>query len=264
MKHYFQIGEISKLYNIGPDSLRYYEELGILRPARGKNGYRMYHIHDLWRLNVIRDLRELGFSMEKIKDYLTHLSLSNTELLLEEELAIVNDKINSLVLLKSNIEQRLSTIHDAICQPLGIITEKQYPPRFCHMIHSGYELDEEMDMLIKQLLNLNKDKLYIIGNNRIGSIIPCESAKAGRYRHYTDVFIIDNSGDNMLEGGHYLSVSYRGDCSQNAVYIPKLMQYAAERGLICGSFLELLWTDIHQSSETNEHITELQVLLKNA
>ena len=64
MKHYYRIGEISQLYNIGPDSLRYYEKLGILKPHRGENDYRLYHVHDLWRLNVIRDLRELGFSRE--------------------------------------------------------------------------------------------------------------------------------------------------------------------------------------------------------
>ena len=61
MKHYYRIGEIVELYGVGPDSLRYYEKLGILKPHRGENNYRMYHIHDLWRLNVIRDLRELGF-----------------------------------------------------------------------------------------------------------------------------------------------------------------------------------------------------------
>ena len=36
MKTYYKINEISKLYNIGQDSLRYYEELGILHPMRDK------------------------------------------------------------------------------------------------------------------------------------------------------------------------------------------------------------------------------------
>ena len=40
MKTYYKINEISKLYNIGQDSLRYYEELGILHPMRDKNNYR--------------------------------------------------------------------------------------------------------------------------------------------------------------------------------------------------------------------------------
>jgi len=72
MKKYFKIGEIAKLYHIGTDSLRYYEKLGILTPKRSENDYRLYSLHDIWRLNVIRDLRNLDFSMEQIKDYLNN------------------------------------------------------------------------------------------------------------------------------------------------------------------------------------------------
>ena len=35
MKDHYTIGEIGKLFHIGPDSLRYYEKLGILSPRRG-------------------------------------------------------------------------------------------------------------------------------------------------------------------------------------------------------------------------------------
>lgn len=261
MKHYYRIGEISQLYNIGPDSLRYYEELGILKPARGKNNYRMYHIHDLWRLNVIRDLRELGFSMDKIKDYLNNRSLQSTEAMLKEELDIINEKMKSLEELRDNIEDRMNTLKSIRTQTLGVIERKELPARRCYTIHSGYKLDVEMDILIKQLLNMNTDKLYIIGNNCIGSVIPLESAVEGRCRHYTDVFIIDKDGPDTIPGGTYLTVSYRGDCAQNADYIPAMLAYAREKGLTPkGPFLELLLADIHQTDKEGEHITELQIL----
>ena len=56
MKRYYKIGEIAALYSVSPDSLRYYEEIGLLTPRRDANGYRMYSIEDIWRLNVIRDM----------------------------------------------------------------------------------------------------------------------------------------------------------------------------------------------------------------
>ena len=34
MEKYFKIGEISKLYGIGVDSIRYYEEIGLIKPER--------------------------------------------------------------------------------------------------------------------------------------------------------------------------------------------------------------------------------------
>ena len=66
MKDYYKINEISKLYGIGVDSLRYYEKLGILRPRRDTNGYRLYDLKDMYKLTVIRDLRKLDFSMAQI------------------------------------------------------------------------------------------------------------------------------------------------------------------------------------------------------
>ena len=59
MKNYYKISEISKLYGIGPDSLRYYERLGILKPKRDTNQYRLYSLKDLYKLNLICDLRKL-------------------------------------------------------------------------------------------------------------------------------------------------------------------------------------------------------------
>ena len=137
------------------------------------------------------------------------------------------------------------------------------PLRHCYMIHSGYKVDVEMDMLMKQLLNKNPEKLYIIGNNKIGSVIPLKSAKEGKCRDYESVFIIDRNGEEVLEGGRYLTLCYKGDCEQNKEFFPKIEEYANERGLeLCGPFLELLWTDIHQSEEKEEHITEIQVLCR--
>ena len=119
MKEFFKIGEISKLYHIGADSLRYYEELGILSPKRGENQYRLYSLNDLWKLNVIRDLRSLDFSMERIKEYMDHRSIHSTEQLLSEELLVIEEKIRTLSELKENVEERLHTIQEAKSHPIG-------------------------------------------------------------------------------------------------------------------------------------------------
>lgn len=173
MKHYYRIGEIVELYGVGPDSLRYYEKLGILKPHRGENNYRMYHIHDLWRLNVIRDLRELGFSMAQIQEYLEHRSLDSTEELLTRELSVIEKRMRALENLKSNIEDRLDVLKEIRTQPLGVIEQKYIGRRHCYTIPSGYQIDEEMDMLIKQLVNKDPDKLYISATTGSAQSFPC-------------------------------------------------------------------------------------------
>ena len=119
MKQFYKIGEISKLYQIGPDSLRYYEELGLLNPTRGENGYRMYGLNDLWRLNVIRDLRKLNFPMEKIASYIRSRSVATTKELLNEELSIIDTHIQTLTQLRENVSERLNTLYEAEIQPIG-------------------------------------------------------------------------------------------------------------------------------------------------
>lgn len=260
MKQYFKIGEISKLYQIGPDSLRYYEELGILNPKRGHNDYRLYSIHDLWQLNVIRDLRKLDFPMDKIKTYLEHRSVASTEALLCDELDAILEKQKMLSSFQQEVESRLQILKEAQLRIPGKIETKNFSPRSCHMIHSGYQKDEEMDVLIKQLLNKNQDTLYIIGNNRIGSVLSLDAVAQGHFREYKSVFIMDEKGSDILAGGTYLTVSYLGDCEQNSIYLPLLIEEAKKQNLtLSGPALELLWIDIHQAEDPSEHMTELQI-----
>ena len=263
MKQFYKIGEISKLYKIGPDSLRYYEKLGLLTPKRGENDYRLYTLNDLWRLNVIRDLRKLDFPMEKIQEYIENRTVETTKELLSEELNAIESQLQELEELKKNVTDRLHTLEEAVQQPPGVIQVKRYPERKCLIILHPYHTGEEMDMLIKQLLNKDKNNLYIIGNNRIGSLLPLEEAEKGNYENYDGVFIVDSNGKSTFDAGSYLSVCYHGDSAQHETYYPKLKAYAREHSLTFdGPIMEILWVDIHQSANMAEHITELQVKVK--
>ena len=93
MKDYYKIGEISKIYGIGRDSLMYYEDIGILKPFRDKNGYRMYKLSDIWRLNLIKELRSLNFPMKKIKEYLDDRNIESTKEILNKEIILIDEKI---------------------------------------------------------------------------------------------------------------------------------------------------------------------------
>ena len=83
MKDYYKIGEISEMYDMSRDSLMYYEKLGIIKPTRDDNGYRLYSVSDIWRLNLIKELKSLGFSFKMIKEYLENRDLNSTNKLLE-------------------------------------------------------------------------------------------------------------------------------------------------------------------------------------
>ena len=64
----FRIGEFSRIARVSMRLLRYYEELGLLRPDHTdrSNGYRYYSAAQLPQLNRILVLKELGFPLEDI------------------------------------------------------------------------------------------------------------------------------------------------------------------------------------------------------
>jgi DNA-binding transcriptional MerR regulator len=63
-----QIGDFSKLGRISVKTLRFYDEMGLLKPVEVDRltGYRSYKFDQLPRLNRILALKDLGFSLEEI------------------------------------------------------------------------------------------------------------------------------------------------------------------------------------------------------
>ena len=260
MAHYFKIGELARLYHLNADTLRYYEEQGILSPRRMPNGYRVYSPQDVWRLNVVRDLRALGIPLSRIQDFLQAHSAHSTMLLLEAEEKLIAEQMEMLQAFKENVARRRDKLRMALSAAVGEIKLKELPLRRCYKLNKSYRTDEEMDVLIQQLLAFNQDSLYLLGNDEIGSFVNLSAAYGGSYRVYDGVFMIHEDGDHILPGGQYLCTAYRGDCQQNARYIPLLLQSAAERGLCPeGTLLEMVRTDIHISGDPQEHLTELQM-----
>ncbi len=68
----FKIGDFSKLSQVSVKALRYYDELGLLKPVEVDRftGYRYYSANQLPRLNRILALKDLGLSLEQIAQLL--------------------------------------------------------------------------------------------------------------------------------------------------------------------------------------------------
>jgi DNA-binding transcriptional MerR regulator/effector-binding domain-containing protein len=92
----FKIGEFSRLSLVSVKALRYYDELGLLKPARidESTGYRYYSASQLTRLNRILAMKDMGLSLEQIA------------LLLDKELT--PDQIRGMLRLKQvELQQQL-------------------------------------------------------------------------------------------------------------------------------------------------------------
>lgn len=64
------VAEAARLVGLSTHTLRYYEQEGLLRPARNASGYREYSAFDLRRLVFLTRMRLSGMTMTDLKRYI--------------------------------------------------------------------------------------------------------------------------------------------------------------------------------------------------
>ncbi len=125
MTRKFRIGEAAQIMNISTDTLRYYEEIGLIKPKRDeKTGYRYYEIFDLEILREIVIYRRIDISTEKIKDFFEIKKVNDLICYLEEEQKHVGDKMRELELIKSSMEKKIQNLKKVkMCEDRIIVKE---------------------------------------------------------------------------------------------------------------------------------------------
>lgn len=64
------IAEVGKRAGLPAKTIRYYEDIGLIRPMRAENGYRAFRDSDLHKLAFLGRARSLGFSIEECRGLL--------------------------------------------------------------------------------------------------------------------------------------------------------------------------------------------------
>lgn len=244
--------------------MRYYEKLGVLKPRRGENGYRIYSLKDIYKLNIIRDLRQLDFSMLQIKDYLDHQSVGNTMDLLQEEQKLIQRQLKELRLAERAIGKRLKWLNQLGQALTGVFKVKTLPERPCLQLNADITRDEEMDFAFKKLHRQHENKVHLFGNQPLGAALSMEDLKQGVYGRFRSVFFIleqkAKEYDFVFPAGCYLSYFYRGDYRQSADRIRDVLSHAREKSYrILGDPFELYKIGTHETMLPEEFLTEVQI-----
>lgn len=110
------IGDVADVSGLPPKTIRYYEDIGLVKPARGTNGYRDFDDRDARKLSFLARARSLGFSIE---DCRTLVSLyedrtrasADVKRLALTHLDRIAEKIAELETLRGTLETLVSRCH---------------------------------------------------------------------------------------------------------------------------------------------------------
>ncbi|MFB6468330.1 MerR family transcriptional regulator [Cytobacillus sp. Hz8] len=106
----YTVQKLGKLAGVSTRTLRYYDEIGILKPARiNSSGYRIYGQAEVDRLQQVLFYRELGVNLETIKEVITSASFDGA-IALKEHREKLLEKRKQLDLLIENVNKTIDSM----------------------------------------------------------------------------------------------------------------------------------------------------------
>lgn len=119
MKNRYLIGEVCKLFNTTRDTLRHYENIGLISPRKDeKNGYRYYDVEDLNSLTDIFFFKKLNLPLEDIKKAVKNSTpedileiINHKEKHLQRELNKIKELEKILNFMKLNVESCIKNLN---------------------------------------------------------------------------------------------------------------------------------------------------------
>jgi DNA-binding transcriptional MerR regulator/effector-binding domain-containing protein len=172
----FRIGEFAQIAQVSGRQLRFYDQIGLLRPGRidPQTGYRYYSMRQLPRLNSILALKELGLSLEQIAPLLENeISPAELRAMLTMKRAQVEQSLREEETRLRHIESRIAQID----RQGGIadydVIVKDVPSQPYLSVHCAFENMEEAVRTVRSVAEdagrlirpALRDKLIVVAHN---------------------------------------------------------------------------------------------------
>jgi DNA-binding transcriptional MerR regulator len=264
------IGEFAQLGQVSPRTLRHYNDLGLLVPARidAATGYRFYEVGQLARLHRILALRDLGFGLDQIGAVvdgdlgvealrgMLRLRSAQIEATVAEEQARLGRAEARLRFLERSDEMAVPDVVVKMTQPLTIAEASGLAPGF------GPVLNETFQELVPRVLG------------HLGGVGARPGIMVGWYEEPNDDgsvvahvgFAVDDpavaSGDGVtvrsLPVVQVASVVHHGSMDNVVPVYEALVQWIEDSGYRLDGRSRELYLEFHRD-DYSRNVTELQM-----
>lgn len=266
-KALFTIGEMARLFQINIRTLRYYDELGILKPeyTNEETNYRYYSTNQFERLNTIKYLRALDIPLEKILTFFDEKDVKTILSIFEEQREIVLKKQEQFAQIEKKITNRIEQIETALSASYGQVIVKRLLQREIVLLEKDFTLADDLEHLIRDLSKEHclNDAIFL---GKVGVSISQKNLIKEKFTHFSSVFIVVEaedgfiSIDNVLPEDSYVTVQYQGTHEDAAPYYNLLLNYLKDSGFhVNGDSVEITIIDTGMTNDRNKFVTELQI-----
>lgn len=268
MEQEIRIGEMARLFGMNVRTLRYYDQMGLLRPIRvdPDTGYRYYSVEQFEQLNTIRYLRTQGVGLEDIRAALAHRDPAAIRELLRRQEESVARQLRILENTRLRLERRVRQIEDAMdASLLDVLRVEELAPRPMAVLHHPLRVGESLELPLRSLENASGiAPSYFLG--KVGLSIRQSDLEAGRFDRYETLFCLLDPGECLgepaaqLPGGRWALWRFRGSHADAGPQYAALLDRLDRLGLSpAGDGAEFALLDYGLTEDPREFITELQL-----
>lgn len=271
MKTYFSVGEISKLTNMSIQTLRYYDRMGLLKPAHvnEENNYRYYSIDQFIKIDLLRQCRLIGLSLKEIeklvKSEVTPESMID---IIDKQKKIIDEKIQAFENVRTYIDFLDERIKETLQMKENEIFIRENQDRRVKRYDCRVKNDKDLELCLRKVLNAEKNNWML--NSEIVFEASVEELIGKGIVVYTSVMLyqddeaMENHNDLMestiLPKGKYLTMYYDDSYKNNLKYYKMMADYIVANDIkMKGNFNEFCILPRVDSSEEEKTLVQLEV-----
>ncbi|MEG0307477.1 MAG: MerR family transcriptional regulator [Clostridium sp.] len=269
----FSIGEVAKLNNVSIRTLRHYDKIGLLKPAyvNEKSKYRYYSVKHFMILDLIKQCKAMGLSLDEIKILVNNYTSINSILdIITKQKEIVEEKMKELDNIKSNIcflENRIQTLLE---EGMDRVFVKYFSERKFVKYNNAQRYTEEFEINLSKTLG-DIDKKYGSTNKELVFSTSYEDFKNQDKLTYNNMMIsikgdIESDGNKIvtLKSGYYITINFDDDYKDTTKYYGTLDDYIEENNIkVSGDFYEIYIMTRGGIDNEEKSLGQIQILIDN-
>ncbi|WP_132745672.1 MerR family transcriptional regulator [Scopulibacillus darangshiensis] len=262
---------MARLRGLTTETLRHYDRIDLFKPqyVDPQSGYRYYSIFQYEVLGTIKELRQLGMSLDEIKNYFNERSFSKSSEILKSKHKDLVSKLNELKDLEENIRGKIVYMnHVAKINEFQTVMLREIGRRKLITLNERINNNLELCYGVIRLENMLTEKAPILASNRLGIIIEEADLKTKRFEEPSAIFVVAKNKEKIPEqyqrivpAGLFACIRYNGELLWNrSKSLNKIFDYLDETDYqIIGDALQIMHVDITITDKPNEIKFEIQV-----